>query len=163
MPFFGRNARVVKLYRVSFKDHLYLPLVQKQSKVVQMAKAEASMPIKYAILKYWNYFKLNASWNSVYRRIFGFNRWESLRAFITGYRQVRPAPHLHAKTSEFLLPSEIYRSQIAIFFLIFYGLVSVWTVLTEFYCPLALDRIGLQLSVAYMETVRLLNWSSFYF
>jgi len=52
MPFFGRNARVVKLYRVSFKDHLYLPLAQKQSKVVQMAKAEASMPIKYAILKY---------------------------------------------------------------------------------------------------------------
>ena len=28
--------------------------------------------------------KLNASWNSVYRRIFGFNRWESIKAFITG-------------------------------------------------------------------------------
>jgi len=26
--------------------------------------------------------ELNASWNSVYRRIFGFNRWESVRAFI---------------------------------------------------------------------------------
>jgi len=26
-------------------------------------------------------------------------------------RQVRPAPHLHAKTSEFLLPSEVYGSQ----------------------------------------------------
>ena len=28
--------------------------------------------------------ELNASWNSVYRRIFGFNRWESVRAFING-------------------------------------------------------------------------------
>ena len=27
---------------------------------------------------------LNACWNSVYRRIFGFNRWESVRAFISG-------------------------------------------------------------------------------
>jgi len=51
--------------------------------------------------------ELNASWNSVYRRIFGFNRWESVRAF----RQVRPAPHLHATTSEFSPPSEIYGSQ----------------------------------------------------
>ena len=28
--------------------------------------------------------ELNASWNSVYRRIFGFNKWESVRAFIFG-------------------------------------------------------------------------------
>ena len=28
--------------------------------------------------------ELNVSWNLVYRRIFGFNRWESARAFITG-------------------------------------------------------------------------------
>ena len=27
---------------------------------------------------------LNACWNSVYRRIFGFNRWESVRIFING-------------------------------------------------------------------------------
>jgi len=27
------------------------------------------------------------------------------------HRQVKPAPHLHAKTSEFLAPSEIYGSQ----------------------------------------------------
>jgi len=28
--------------------------------------------------------ELNVCWNSVYRRIFGFNRWESVRAFIFG-------------------------------------------------------------------------------
>jgi len=28
--------------------------------------------------------ELNASWNSVYTCIFGFKRWESVRAFITG-------------------------------------------------------------------------------
>ena len=27
---------------------------------------------------------LNAGWNSVYRRIFGFNKWESVRDFIGG-------------------------------------------------------------------------------
>ena len=27
---------------------------------------------------------LNACWNSVYRRIFGFNKWESVRVFING-------------------------------------------------------------------------------
>ena len=27
---------------------------------------------------------LNACWNSVYRRIFGFNKWESVRVFIAG-------------------------------------------------------------------------------
>ena len=27
---------------------------------------------------------LNAGWNSVYRRIFGFNKWESVRAFVAG-------------------------------------------------------------------------------
>jgi hypothetical protein len=27
---------------------------------------------------------LNAGWNSVYRRIFGFNRWESVKSFIAG-------------------------------------------------------------------------------
>ena len=27
---------------------------------------------------------LNAGWNSAYRRIFGFNRWESIRSFIAG-------------------------------------------------------------------------------
>jgi len=27
---------------------------------------------------------LNSSWNSVYRKIFGFNRWESVRVFING-------------------------------------------------------------------------------
>ena len=37
--------------------------------------------------------ELNASWNSVYRRIFGFNRWESVRAFITGLG--RSDLHLH--------------------------------------------------------------------
>jgi len=28
--------------------------------------------------------ELNSSWNSVYRRIFGFNKWESVRSFING-------------------------------------------------------------------------------
>jgi len=28
--------------------------------------------------------ELNASWNSVYRRFFGFNKWESVRCFING-------------------------------------------------------------------------------
>ena len=28
--------------------------------------------------------ELNAGWNSVYRRIFGFNKWESVRVFING-------------------------------------------------------------------------------
>jgi len=28
--------------------------------------------------------ELNAAWNSVYRRIFGFNKWESVKAFIKG-------------------------------------------------------------------------------
>ena len=28
--------------------------------------------------------KLNAGWNSGYRRIFGFNKWESVRSFIAG-------------------------------------------------------------------------------
>ena len=27
---------------------------------------------------------LNAGWNSVYRRIFGFNKWESVKLFIAG-------------------------------------------------------------------------------
>ena len=28
--------------------------------------------------------ELNAAWNSVYRRIFGFNKWESVKAFVKG-------------------------------------------------------------------------------
>ena len=28
--------------------------------------------------------EINAGWNSVYRRVFGFNRWESVKAFIAG-------------------------------------------------------------------------------
>ena len=27
---------------------------------------------------------LNAAWNSIYRRIFGFNKWESVKTFING-------------------------------------------------------------------------------
>ena len=27
---------------------------------------------------------LNAAWNSIYRRVFGFNKWESVKAFING-------------------------------------------------------------------------------
>ena len=30
------------------------------------------------------YNELNACWNSVYRRIFGFHKWESVRSFIDG-------------------------------------------------------------------------------
>ena len=28
--------------------------------------------------------RLNAGWNSVYRRIFGFNKWNSVKSFIHG-------------------------------------------------------------------------------
>lgn len=28
--------------------------------------------------------ELNACWNSVYRKLFGFNRWESVKSFICG-------------------------------------------------------------------------------
>ncbi len=31
---------------------------------------------------------LNACWNSIYRRIFGFNKWESVRVSINGLRRI---------------------------------------------------------------------------
>jgi len=46
---------------------------------------------------------------------------------------------------------------IAIFCVIFYGLMCVRTVLIGFYCLYSLGRISPLLSVAYMRTVKLLN------
>ena len=36
------------------------------------------------VLKVKQAAELNACWNSVFRRIFGFNKWESVRMFING-------------------------------------------------------------------------------
>jgi len=41
----------------------------------------AALAVKYTVRQE---DELNAAWNSVYRRIFGFNKWESVGAFING-------------------------------------------------------------------------------
>jgi hypothetical protein len=57
---------------------------------VQLSLQESySLPIlTYAIsalnLSIKQSAELNACWNSVYRRIFGFNRWESVKCFVSG-------------------------------------------------------------------------------
>ena len=68
---FSQTATLNELVSLSLQESYSLP-------IITYAYAAISLTPKQAA-------QLNACWNTVYRRIFGFNKWKSVPAFIYGF------------------------------------------------------------------------------
>jgi len=66
----GQCQRMDEILRLSLLETYCLPIL-----------TYAAPAIK---LKACQLHELNCCWNSVYRKVFGFHRWESVRVFING-------------------------------------------------------------------------------
>jgi len=77
----SQSWRVDNIFQLSLLESYCLPI---------LTHVAAAVSFKVRQLA-----ELNACWNSVYRRIFGFNRWESVKVFIQPAWSARPDPHLH--------------------------------------------------------------------
>ena len=67
---FGNLNCLNEIIRLNMIETFCMPILLYASAVLKLSQAQSS--------------ELNASWNSAYRRIFGFNQWESVRCFING-------------------------------------------------------------------------------
>ena len=59
-----------QLLQLKLQESYCLPVLSYASQVISVTKQQGK--------------QLNAAWNAVYRRIFLFNRWESVKSFICG-------------------------------------------------------------------------------
>lgn len=66
----GKAKCTDDLIKLSLMESFCLPILTYATVSMKLSPAQVS--------------DLNACWNSVYRRIFGFNKWESVRVFING-------------------------------------------------------------------------------
>ena len=67
---FSQTATLNELVSFSLKESYCLPILTYACAAISLNPKQAA--------------ELNACWNAVYRRIFGFNKWESVRTFIHG-------------------------------------------------------------------------------
>lgn len=66
----GNTKTMNDIIKLSLMESYCLPILMYATVSVKLTNVQLSV--------------LNACWNSVYRRIFGFNKWESVRGFING-------------------------------------------------------------------------------
>jgi len=66
----GNTNTIDDLVKLKLMESYCLPILTCASVALKLSNAQVD--------------ELNSSWNSVYRRIFKFNRWESVRGFING-------------------------------------------------------------------------------
>ena len=67
---FGNLNCMHEILKLNMIETFCMPILLYASAALKLSKTQTS--------------DINASWNSVYRRIFGFNKWESVRCFING-------------------------------------------------------------------------------
>src|SRR6476469_1281003 len=66
----GNTNTMDELLKLSLMESYRLPILTYATAAINLSSAQIN--------------ELNICWNSVYRRIFGFNKWESVRGFING-------------------------------------------------------------------------------
>ena len=67
---FSKTAKCDQLLQLRLQETYCLPVISYAAAVISLSKSHLQ--------------RLNAGWNSVYRRIFGFNKWNSVKYFIHG-------------------------------------------------------------------------------
>ena len=67
---FSHSSKTDEILQLKLQESYCLPVLTYASAVLSFSKSQLS--------------QLNAAWNSVYRHIFGFNRWDSVKRFIHG-------------------------------------------------------------------------------
>ena len=67
---FSKTAKCDQLLQLRLQETYCLPVISYAAAVISLSKSHLQ--------------RLNAGWNSVYRRIFGFNKWNSVKSFIHG-------------------------------------------------------------------------------
>src|SRR3989442_1151346 len=67
----GNAICLSEIIKLSLVETFSLPILLFATAALKLSKSQIS--------------ELNASWNAAYRRIFGFNKWESVHNFINGF------------------------------------------------------------------------------